>query len=385
MLDARGDAASPSSAEGEVQRRQILQDLGEEEKPSKKAGCNGDKEQSDPSAALLGITQERDCTNQTQRPDNRRQERVEGEPIGVLWLFRGDVGGPNLRPDGTNLRELTLRGVHGRNVRPIRASVTPFQGRALILKNENATNGRMGLKLDTHRFLKTLDAMRQVPGRHGPEVLNKGIQKIVIGSGGSRGLVHLTPRSSKEQVNLDLTTTVARGRHAVPLIILLAAKWAKGEGAGRANTGGFGSRKGKGSQKFGKTHGDKLWRAVVKARAKRISAHRLRSVTAHVAGWLHALAKLKEKSGIGGAVNAQGITKRDSGKAAKSFARAATARSLIASLTNMVDDSGMVSSPMVLQAAINSATKDNLVYLERKLGAGIRDAINGTSTARAVQ
>jgi hypothetical protein len=212
--------------------------------------------------------------------------------------------------------------------------------------------------------------MRQVPGKHGPDVVNKAAQKIVIGSKGSSGLVHLTKKATSARIRADLKQS---GPDGTPLLIYLAVISLKRKGVAMRQKG----------RRGGATKGN--WRVMVRAEARRILAARVRSSGATIAGWLHALKKLQRAAGLSGRTTAGGVLQLEQGSAAESTAKAATAASLLARLENFVDGSGIVSGPAVMQAAVNEATRDNLDYLERKLGAGIRDAVNGTNSANGIR
>lgn len=214
----------------------------------------------------------------------------------------------------------------------------------------------MSLTEDLSRWRRSIAEMRKIPGKHGPEVVNKAVQKIVIGSGGSSGLVHLVKKATAAQIRADLNKP---GPDGTPLLIHLATISLKRKGLGGVNA--------------------KAWKLLVKAEARRILNARIRSRGAHVAGWLAALRKLQKAARITGASTASGAQVQPRGSASRSIARVANSSSLIAGLINMVEESAKVTSPAIISEAIRSATADNLVYLERKFGTAIRGVVAGTS------
>jgi hypothetical protein len=208
------------------------------------------------------------------------------------------------------------------------------------------------MKVDLSRFHRSVTAIAAVPGRRGAEVLNKSVEKIVIGSKGSRGLVHLTEKAAAAKINADLNQFHGR----ITLLRHLAIVSLKRKGAETVN--------------------GKAWKILVAAEMRRIRAARIRSRGATVAGWLHGLEKFRGQAGMSGGNGGAGVQLQPDGSASKTLAKAATAGNLMAFMINGVEGSGIVCPDATIQAAINSATADNLVYLRRKFGEGIDRAIN---------
>lgn len=210
--------------------------------------------------------------------------------------------------------------------------------------------------------------MADVPGKRGPDVLNKSVEKIVIGSKGSHGLVHLTKKATTARIRADLE----KQHGGISLLRHLAIVALKRKGLHSTISVGL-------AKSFNRKSTRGLmssWKTLVAAEMRRILSARLRSRAATVAGWLYGLQKLRGMAGMSGGSGGARVELQPRGSASKSKAKSATNRSLIAILENGVEDSGIVCHPTVIQAAINSATADNIVYLKRKFGEGIEKAIN---------
>lgn len=205
--------------------------------------------------------------------------------------------------------------------------------------------------------------MRRIPGKHGPDIVNKAVQKIAIGSKGSRGLVHLTRKATTARIRADMKAPGPDGK--TPLLIYLAVISLKRKHVTGATAGN--------------------WKIMVRAEARRILAARIRSIGATIAGWLHGLSKLKASAGLTGRTSEPGVLKLMKGSAAESYAETARSNRLVAGLFNTVEGSDKVSTNAVIQSAVNEATRDNVDYLVTKFGAAIRDAVNGTSMAGTIQ
>jgi hypothetical protein len=193
-----------------------------------------------------------------------------------------------------------------------------------------------------------MQLMHQLPGKHGPDILNKSVLKVALGSKGSQGLVQMTKKALKGKIERDLKRN--------QLGIKLAVRWLKSQGI-------------------------KPTRAEIAKAYDRILKKRIISRAYIVAGWLFSAAKLAASTPGARLTRLGDASKWEGGSAKDSFARPATAKSLLSGIFNTSRGAGSVSPDALVQQAVNNATEDNAVYLRRKFGAGIDDAINGTNTA----
>lgn len=210
----------------------------------------------------------------------------------------------------------------------------------------------MSAKVDLTQFFRSVHLMAQVPGKHGPDVLNKSVLKVALGSKGSQGLVQLTKKANKGKIERDLRRN--------KLGLKLATRWLKSKGK-------------------------KVTRASVAQAYKQIETARVRSRAYIVAGWLFAAAKLAMRTPGSKLTRAGASSKWDGGTAKDSFARAAVSSSLVSAIFNTSRGAGVVTPDALIQEAVNNTTADNAVYLRRKFGAAIDDAIAGTNTASRIQ
>jgi hypothetical protein len=211
----------------------------------------------------------------------------------------------------------------------------------------------MSLTVNLTNFHRSMRLMMQVPKKYGPEVLNKSVLKVAIGSSNGYGLVHLTPKATKAKIEGDLKRN--------KLGLKMAVKWLK-------------------------KRGEKPTQRNVQIAYDRIRVARIKSRAYIAAGWLYAASKLAPH--VPGQsltrLGARNIPTFDEGSAAISFARFATAGKLLAGIFNTSRGAGSVCPDSVVQAAVDYAVKDNLIYLERKFGAAINDAIAGGNSAQNV-
>lgn len=234
----------------------------------------------------------------------------------------------------------------------------------------------MPLDADIRKFQMTIRTVAKHSRKAMPEILRNNMLKVLIGGPGYDGIIQLTPKATVSQIKEDMARMVTYsgprgGAHAVPLSILLAAKAVSGRGSGRKNTGEFGMKGGKGAGKFGKTAGDKLWRFLVGAQARRIIAARLRGRTFISAGWLKPAMTFGARGGKTG--NAGGAKLLPEGEASKSYGVLPSESRLVAESVNVVDGARQVSAP-VIQRAIANAIKDMRVYIRKKLTQAIERA-----------
>lgn len=195
-------------------------------------------------------------------------------------------------------------------------------------------------------------AIARVPGRHGADVTNSSMMKVIIGSGGGPGIVQLTPKADKQQILNDLT---ANG-----LVYRLASKALRRKPY-------TGTRK-------------KALENMVNV----IITARVRSRGFIAASWLVCARKLRRY--VKGNLNRLGrnIETRDKGEAATSFVIPASGNRLTAGSFSTAEGAKVVSPDALIQAAVDYATADNLVYIRRKFGAAISDAIEGGHSVESV-
>jgi hypothetical protein len=205
---------------------------------------------------------------------------------------------------------------------------------------------------DLRVFNEAARAITAIPGRFGPEVVNTAVMKVLIGTGSGPGLVQLTPKAEKARIEADMKKD--------GLLLKLAAKWLRTQ----AYTG---NRK-----------------TALKKAAKRILAARVRSRTYIAAGWLAAARKLRRY--VKGNLSRLGkqADLHEKGEAQKSFVMPARGNILNAGAFNTSNGAKVVSPDSLVQVAVDYAAHDMLIYIERKLGAAIADAINGGRSAESV-
>lgn len=208
-------------------------------------------------------------------------------------------------------------------------------------------------KVDYSRLIASINKAREVPKNYGPDVTNKTALKVAIGSKGSPGLVQLTERASKTKITADLKQN--------KLGIKIVMVWLKKQGIKRT-------------------------RQAISEGYKKIVAFRFRSIGSIVSGWLHSAGKLAAK--VPGSkltrLNPKSVERFEQGDAAKSYEKLATSGSLSAGLFNTSDGADIICDHALLQQAVNAALADNLVYLKRKFGAGVADAVMGGNRAANV-
>ena len=212
----------------------------------------------------------------------------------------------------------------------------------------------MASKVDYSRLIAAINKAREVPANYGPDVTNKSALKVVIGSKGSKGLVQLTQRATKERIEADLL----EGKRGIKVTMV----WLKKKGIPRT-------------------------RQAISEGYKKILAFRFRSRGSIVAGWLASALKLAQKTP--GAkltrLNPKGVEKFESGEASRSYEKLATPASLSSGLFNVSDGAGIICDDALMQQAVDAALADNLVYIKRKFGAAVADAIQGGNKAANVQ
>lgn len=212
----------------------------------------------------------------------------------------------------------------------------------------------MSATVDLRGFNKSIALLRQVPKRYGPDVLNKSVVKVAIGSGGEKGIVQLTKKATKGRIEADLKRN-KRG-------IKLAVAWLK-------------------------RTGQPITREAVSKAYERIRAARVKSKGYIAASWLFAVVGIARVTpGLSlSRLNARGADRWGGGTAKDSFGRPAKPEALRAGLFSTARGAELISSNSVIQMAVDGATADNVKYLRRKWGAALDDAIAGTATAPNIQ
>lgn len=207
--------------------------------------------------------------------------------------------------------------------------------------------------VNLYHFNRSMEKMRRIPKKHGPDVLNKSVLKVGIGSKGSAGLVQLTQKATAARMKRDLM----RDKLGIKLAVIALKK-----------------------------KGEKPTNEAVSQMFQTILNKRTQSRAYISAGWLYASSKLAQR--VPGQtltrMNPRNIPKHDGESASESFALVATEGRLQAGLFNTSRGAGAVCPDQVVQMAVNNATEDNNVYLRRKFEAAINDAIADTDTARMV-
>lgn len=205
---------------------------------------------------------------------------------------------------------------------------------------------------DIRVFLESMRAIARVPGRHGADVTNASVMKVIIGSGGGPGIVQLTPKAEKQDILNDLTQN--------GLVYRLAARALQRKPF-------TGSRK-----------------KALEKMVNIIIAARIRSRGFIAASWLVCARKLRRY--VKGNLNrlGNGLEVRDKGEAATSFVIPASGQRLTGGAFSTADGAKKVSSDALIQAAVDYATHDNLEYVRRKFGSAISDAIGGGRSVDSV-
>lgn len=230
----------------------------------------------------------------------------------------------------------------------------------------------MPSKVDLSRFHAALARMMDVPKKHGPDVLNKSVLQVVVGSGGNKGLVQLTRKATEQRIREDLSrmvTNVGRrgGSHSVPLVVLLATQWLTERG----------ERPAAGAIRPGSSEAQD-WRNKVSQACQRITAARIQSRAFIAAGWLWAAAELAPKvpgNTLSRLMGSKHLPLKSGGEAARSFAIAAHTGRLFAGVFNTSSGAGIICTAGVIQLAVNGETNNLRQYFLRGLGDGIKRAV----------
>lgn len=225
-------------------------------------------------------------------------------------------------------------------------------------------------------FHQAVKAISELPRKHGPDILNRNVLKVAIGAKGVKGLVQLTPKATVSRIESDLFK-----RHGPEFAYKLAVEWLRSRGrtAPKSRPPELG-----GSQSPQNVAAWMDWRRDVGAAAQAILDARKKSRAYIAAGWLFA-AKNLAKSVRGTNLTRladKNLPTRDDGTASQSFARAATGGSLVAGIFNTSRGAGNFEH--VIPVAVQNVIADMESYLERKLGAAIRDVVSGTRTVDSV-
>lgn len=227
-------------------------------------------------------------------------------------------------------------------------------------------------KVDLTRFHAALARMMDVPKKHGPDVLNKSVLQVVVGSGGNKGLVQLTRKATEQRIREDLSrmvTSVGKrgGSHSVPLVVLLATQWLTERG----------ERPAPGAIRPGSSEAQD-WRNKVSHACQRVIAARIQSRAFIAAGWLWAAAELAPKvpgNTLSRLMGSKNLPLKSGGEAARSFAIAAHTGKLFAGVYNTSSGAGVICTTGVIQLAVNGETNNLRQYFLRGLGDGIKKAV----------
>jgi len=182
--------------------------------------------------------------------------------------------------------------------------------------------------------------------RAAADIVNDAGLKILVGFKGGQGLVQLTRKATKERIKADMNAPVpGTGGGVRPRIIWLAIGWLKGRGA-------------------------KITKSAVREAASVILKMRIKSRAYIAAGWLFAAKDLFEKSPGKHKftrLKPRNIPTVETGTAATSFAVPAIPGRTTLTLVNTSRGGGTVGMEYA-QQAINNATADIQVYIDREAG-----------------
>lgn len=217
----------------------------------------------------------------------------------------------------------------------------------------------MGAKFDTSKIKEAIQAMRQIPKKEGPGVLNKSILQVAIGSGSAKGLVQLTKKATEARIREDMAQMVTAvgkrgGAHSAPRVVLLAVRWLR-------NTQGI-----TGPRSWSKD--DQLyWRSKISETCDAIIKSRVKSRAFIAAGWLWAARDIAPKvKGVNlNRLEPKNLPTISNGMAADSYARAAYSESLFAGIYNTSKGCDVVCTSNVLQAALDGEAHNIHIYLVR--------------------
>lgn len=212
----------------------------------------------------------------------------------------------------------------------------------------------MSAKVDLRGFFKSVSLMSQLPRKYGPDVLNKSIVKVAIGSGGEKGIVQLTKKATVARIRNDLNQDGKLKK--------LAAEWLS-------------------------KNNKPINKSSLNAAMEQILSARIKSRGYIAASWLFAaLPIVRVTPGLKlSRLNARGANRWSGGTAKDSFGQAANPNRLRGGLFSTARGANLISSNAVIQMAVDGATADNTKYLRRKFGAALSDAIRGTNTAKNIQ
>lgn len=216
----------------------------------------------------------------------------------------------------------------------------------------------MPLTADFRKLSMHIRAVKRFSRKAMPDILNNNMRKVLIGGSGYEGLVQLTPKATKADIENDMrqmVTTVGKrgGSHSAPRIIAIAA----------AELTRMGIRP------LGWDPASQaVWRDQVGQLAKAILAARIRGKGVIAAGWLEAAMNFgaRGKSKGGATLFAGGI-------AAQGFGELPSESKLIATAHNVVPGADKISIPH-LKRAIANAIKDMRIYIRRKITEAIAKA-----------
>lgn len=216
----------------------------------------------------------------------------------------------------------------------------------------------MPLEADFRKLRMHVQAVKRFSRKAMPDILNNNMRKVLIGGKGYEGLVQLTPKATKEDIQLDMFTTVTThgkrgGTHSVPRIIAIATAELTKMGI---RPGGWDPAS------------QAIWRNQVSQLAQAIMNSRIRGKGVIAAGWLEAAMNFgaRGKSKKGAVLYPGGI-------AAQGYGVLPTESHLVATSHNVVPGANKISMPH-LQRAIANAIADMRIYLRRKITEAIAKA-----------
>lgn len=231
-------------------------------------------------------------------------------------------------------------------------------------------------KVDLSRFYTALQAVMDVPKKSGPDVLNKSVLQVTVGSGGGKGLVHHTRKATEKRIREDLSQMVTAvgkrgGSHSAPRVVLLATNYLVKRGV----------------RPMGWGHDEQIrWRAEVSQACEAIIKARVQSRAYIAAGWLWAAMDLASKvpgHTLTRLAKGKGLPLKGNGEASKSFSRHATEGNLFAGVYNTSNGAGIVVTTGTIQLAVNGETNNLRAYFIGRFSEDIAKATKKSPKIRA--
>lgn len=226
----------------------------------------------------------------------------------------------------------------------------------------------MAAKIDTSKIKAAIQEMRMIPKKEGPDVLNKSILQVAIGSGSGKGLVQLTKKATQERIQEDMmqivTTTGKRGgSHSAARVVVLAAQWLR-------------DKQGITGPKSWKPDDQLYWRSQISAACEKIIKARVKSRAFIAAGWLWAAKDIAPK--VKGAklsrMEPKNVPMLSGGEAADSYGREAQPQSLFAGVYNAAKGTEVICTSGVLQSALDGEARNIHQYLVQAFHKAIKQS-----------